>query len=317
MQLRTEVINKLKNLILAQSAPRSSSEICCISVKPGQFSIAYGVKTDNKVELKKCQRLDYQGQSLDKALSKFLEENNLKNVNCTWVLDHSAYQLMASDDLPLKPEEFQSAIRLKIKKLISFPVEEAIIDHFSIPVNKYNHPKKIMLVITKKSYLEPLCEQIQKSGLILSTIDIPELSFKNMIDCVSSEEDSYLFFYLEDKKYYLIITYGKKIYFTRLLDSNINNQNSGDKDINQFADQLSLEVQRSLEYFQTEWNMTVTPKLLYVEKDEQFTEIMNKLSANLNLQIKKTNISEYMKDTINLSSRDQSEFLPILSGLLR
>src|SRR5690348_12854935 len=106
-----------------------SPDRCCLALSEDTLILLHVRKTGFKAELVYSQTFAYERvQDLKGILAGVVQKRGLKGVRTTWVLRPDQYQLLQTEALPVAPSEFQAAIRFKIKGLIHFPMQDAVID---------------------------------------------------------------------------------------------------------------------------------------------------------------------------------------------
>jgi len=299
----------------------STQGLCCLSIKPEEVDIAWIYENAGKLELNLCESFSYKTpEFFQYKLTQFVKKHQLSGVNCSWMLNPDDYQLLLTDALPVTQEEFQAAIRWKIKEFLSFPIEEAVIDSFQIPQQKnLNSQKIIMVVVARLRYLHSFVESILASGLKLNIIDIPELALRNICALFENEENTATLVYLKEKTTELIISYENHLYFSRRLVFGLDliKPTLSTKDIIANLDKFSLEIQRSFDYYQSQWRNPAPTRVLLFSLQPISQNMVDYLSQRLALPIQILNITEDLVCKIKLTLDQQGKYLPIIGGALR
>ncbi|MBA3661726.1 MAG: hypothetical protein H0W64_08370 [Gammaproteobacteria bacterium] len=184
-----------------------------------------------------------------KIIQDFTIKNQVVGVTTTWLLGFEDYQLFLIESLPVPKDEFQEALQWRIRSLITFPLEEATLDYFTLP-SKKNAPENPMIaaIISKSSQLLKGIELIKKSNIRLDKIDIPELAMRNLTAFFENDEKSSAFIYFSDGTLILNITRQKTLYFTRRIT-----WSNPDTPTVQDYEQIGLDILRYFDYFQSQW----------------------------------------------------------------
>jgi len=283
----------LKSLILTRSIV--SPEICSLSIDNNFIQICYINNATTPPELKVFDSVPYPPDAFGATLTKLVNKHRLTDKNCHWILPTGKYQLLLLEELPVTDAEFQSAIRWKVKELIKFPIEDALIDTFKLPQAKIPGSKSTMMVaITQLSYLNQFTHFIHQSGLKLTEVTIPELSLKNITSLYEEAGSSTALIYLQDKSTSIIISNDKTFYLTRKLDWGLDKLSVPvtQETPNPFIDQLALELQRSLDYYQSQWRTFLPSRILLASAGLTAAEIPGYLSTRLGIQVQPLVFSE-------------------------
>jgi MSHA biogenesis protein MshI len=297
-----------------------SDAFCCIGLDQRGISLVYLRKVDDKMRLELIETVPCEQNNPLVELWGLVRKHNLEGVNCSWMLNAAQYQLILHDELPVKEDEFQSAIRWQIRKLLSFPIDDAYVDSFAIPPAQITNPKKtIMVVAAQQSIIKPIALQISESGLNLTSIDIQELGLRNITALYENDETATALIYLKENTSELVITRQKMFYFSRRLDWDLGFLTKsvlGQDSINDYLDKLSLEIQRSFDYFQSQWRFPAPSRLLIVALNSTL-DIATYLSQRLRVQASNLNLNEKIFSKIKLTPAQEFQFLPIIGGALR
>src|SRR5205814_7642129 len=105
------------------------------------------------------------------------------------VLDPSAYRLLLVEAPDVPPEELRAAVRWRVKDLIDFHVDDAVIDVFEMPPHARGGRNRMMYAVTAKAdYVKQQIDLIEAAGLNLDVIDIGELSLRNVATLFEAEQ---------------------------------------------------------------------------------------------------------------------------------
>ncbi len=301
--------------------PARDDAFCSIGVTTTGFTLACLRKDKTKTELDFIENVVCSPSTFMMELWGIVKKHNLDGVNCSWVLNPSQYQMLIYDELPVKEEEFQSAIRWQIRKLLPYPIDDALIDSFPIPPAQISNPKKMIMIVTAQaSYIQPIASQISESGLNLSSIDIQELALRNINSLYEKDDGSTALLYLQEEASQLIITRQKLFYFSRHLDWNFNSLTQASvnqENVATYLDKLALEVQRSFDYFQSQWRYPAPTKVLVASLSADVLDIASYLAQRLRLQALNLNLHEVLPAKHKLSRSLEFQHLSIIGGVLR
>lgn len=323
-----EVARKLRDWYYSFLPTQStifSPDRCCLSIDQGKIFLIHVRKVGKILELVLGRTYQYRHlKDIKTILTQVVQEHALQGVRCSWILRPEQYQLLQTEVLPVPPNEFQAAIRWKIKGLLRFPVEDAVVDSFAIPTAKLPTAlNTIMLVIARISILKPMSEQIAASGLKLTTIDIPELSFRNLTALYEKNEKSTAFIYLQEKNSQLIITNQRELYFSRQLNFGMKAISSAlasketKTELDQLINEASLDIQRSFDYYQSQWRQNEPARIFLETVHTCPIDIADLLSQRLSVAMNKIDFERYFHGKSQVDLKQSGHFLPLLGGVLR
>ena len=119
-------------------------------------------------------------QSELEFIEAFVEKQGLTSAQCNLVLPTSKYQLLLVEAPDVPEEELRAAVRWRIKELINLPLEKASLDIFLLPDNAARGKRMLYVVVVETAYLKECIELVTNAGLKLKSIDIPELALRNI-----------------------------------------------------------------------------------------------------------------------------------------
>jgi MSHA biogenesis protein MshI len=192
-------------------------------------------------------------------LAKFVNRHQLQGTVCDVILSPEDYHLLLIDKPPVEENEIKKAAYYLTKDLLNFPIEEAAIDIFEIPVDKGKKPK-IYVVISQLALLRTIAQQIKKVHLKLRYIQIAELALLNFFTVPEfSNDETIALLFSDHQNLHLLIVQNQAIRFTRLVGKakmcktigSESSENSEEKTADA-TDQLVDEIRKSFNYYQTD-----------------------------------------------------------------
>ncbi len=195
-----------------------------------------------------------------KALSDRVQALGLAGVPCNLVLSAGDYQLLLAEAPKVPPEELTDAMRWRIRDLITYSIDEAIVDAAPLPADAGRGGQSMAFVVAmKQARIEPLVDLVNNAGLFLQTIDIEEMALRNLVQRLALEHRSIGIIKLRPGGGLVCMVRDGHLYLARRFDLPYNAGLLDD--IPQEA--LALELQRSLDYFERQMGQT-PPSSVYV-----------------------------------------------------
>ena len=206
------------------------------------------------------------------ALREWVRSNNLQKTPCVC--------LVASDDCDVyqveRPEvedaELVAAVTWKIKDLVNYDVTHAVVDCYPMPVSKKNNQRQVGVVSARETVIGNYVESIKSCGMQLVALDIHELVRSNLQLVQNGAGQSLALLSLTASGGLLSIHHDTDLYVSRdiMIGSDQLAQASGED--SEAFDSLLLEVQRSVDYFESYYgigsvtSLRLFPPLPQVEK---------------------------------------------------
>ena len=254
-----------------------------IEISSDSIAIAVSTVTDNKKTLKSVFVLEKDTQvGLPNQLAEFVEKHALSQCYAHILLTGSEYEVVLADAAEVAAAELREAMRWKVKDLISIPLEQAAIDVFPLPEDGVRSGKKMAYVVaTKKDLVKSYIDLIEETGLKLASIDIEEMALRNLSLYKSEGEESrgVALIHLGENSGSVSLYRNGNLYLSRRFALNYGAGLLDDIP----GDQLALEVQRSLDYYERQMGM-VPPMGLFVcgeniSSDKVTTEIRRSMTV--------------------------------------
>ncbi len=217
-----------------------------------------------------------------RALAELVRAHSLRGAECVLVLARGDYQLLQLDAPEVEAAELKAALRWRLKDLIDFHIDDAVFDVFSLPQPALQgRARQIVVAVARAPTLRALIERSAAAGLRLAAIDIPELALRNLGARLPADSGGLALLRLDEEYGLINLTRGGELYLTRRIEI-------GARHFRELADssglieQLALEVQRSLDYYESHFGQAPL-RVLTLAPHEAATDLAERTAANLGL----------------------------------
>ncbi|MGO4892101.1 type IV pilus biogenesis protein PilM [Flavobacterium sp. W21_SRS_FM6] len=201
-------------------------------------------------------------------LKHYVDKHELHNTPCRVTLSIAKYPLLQLDKPAVEESEINQALQWVVKEQLGQDIELAI-DHFELPASPAN-AKKLYVVSLPKDEVKVIRNGILAAELNLEAITIEELSACQLLP-KSEEASVFLHQDLGDQINLSIVKNGL-LYFSRRLKGYENLSSFSEQELQLgIADNLALEIQRSLDYFESQLRQAPI-KRAYVALDSPFQQ---------------------------------------------
>lgn len=252
------------------------------------------------------------------ALKAFVLDHGLEGMSCSYVLQNIDYTLTLVDTPNVAKEERSRALQWLVREVINFPIDEAIIDSFEIPLPRARDNIKMSYVaIMRRSLLTNIETMITPCGLKVGIIDIPELALRNLSSLSTEEKNGIALIHLDPEDGKLLICKGSQIYLARNLElRGMSDWDKTPEKTTALLDQLSLEIQRSLDYIQSYFRQNLVRSILLTPfaMNDTFKDI---LKTNLGLEVQMLDLNQSLEFEHPTPADDQLKSLMALGGAIR
>lgn len=192
------------------------------------------------------------------ALKIYVEENNLANTSCNVAFSISKYQLLQLDRPGVEDAELNQALQWTVKEQL-FSDDELVIDYFDQPAGSSNIKKLNVVAISKREVIEAR-DGVLKAGLMLNIMGVEELATCNLVE--PSEDAVITLKQEEGGQLSLNIVKRNELYFSRRLRGYENLASFSPEELKMgVVDNLSLEIQRSMDYFESQLRQAPVKKV--------------------------------------------------------
>lgn len=165
------------------------------------------------------------------------------------VLCNHYYQLISVDRPNVEPEEMTQALFWSIKDIISQNIHDVHIDHFQPPLANIN---KSNVVVVDKLWLTEIITAATDLGCEISGITIEELALSNLFP-THIQQARLVLCHRREQDLLLIVVKGGELYMQRHIRGFKRLYSLTEDELKQgVVDNLSLELQRSMDYFDSQ-----------------------------------------------------------------
>jgi MSHA biogenesis protein MshI len=251
-----------------------------IGVALRQQSISYFVRKANK---SKCEIFENKNNSIAKALKALVNVEPLPG-QCHLVLAHAHSQIVQVDKPNVPAAEIKAALKWQIKDLVSIAPENMILDYFDGPTLAGGHDK-INVVCVAKNDLVALVAIFNDAQLNIKSITTEEFAFASLLPL---QEDAVLFVCQQpNEEINLLIVKNGQLFFSRRLRGFAQIANKSEDELTRdIIDSLSLEIQRSTDYFERQLKQAPIKIIEILIPMEKEAFLASKLAENTNVEVK-------------------------------
>ncbi|MFT2092280.1 type IV pilus biogenesis protein PilM [Paraglaciecola sp. 2405UD69-4] len=202
-------------------------------------------------------------------LKTYVLENKLSNTLCNVTLAISKYQLLQVDTPPVEESEINSALKWAIKEQLADD-SEMVVDYFDPPAA--TNSKKLNVVAIAKQEIIDIRNGVLGADLTLNTIEVQELTICNLF---TNSEDAIISLQQDPNgQISLSIVKQKMLFFSRRLKGYENLANFSPDELKMgIADNLSLEIQRSMDYFESQLRQAPVKKV-YISVNTKYQDVL-------------------------------------------
>lgn len=280
----------LLNKMLLQKAPRPDAR-AGIALAEGSFALAV-VRRDGvgKPSIDHC-AAHAAASDPAPALKSLLEKLSVARASACAVIGGDDYQIVQVEAPDVLPSEMRAAIRWRLRDVINFNVDEAAIDVFELPdPARRTQGKMLFAIAAREAAIQRIATSIRAAAKGFDAIDIPELCLRNLSALLPQDHRGVAMLALNDRFAQLVITRQGVMYLTRRIETGrfgdtgrfgANGRDGTAID----AAALALEIQRSLDYYESHYDQTPVGDLVIAPADARAHRLASELKNETSLRV--------------------------------
>ena len=243
----------------------------------------------SKGRIKDAQQLNLVDNSYEKTLQMLSASLGLAG-ECQLVLAPSEYQIVQIDRPNVSEEEMNQALKWQIKELVSIAPEDMVVDYFDGPTLA-GGVQKLNVVCASKNELARYVQALHQNNLTLSSINIEEFAFAQLLP---EQSDAHLLLVQQpnEELVILIVKQGQLFFYRRLRGFSELAQKTQDELAFGMVDSISLEIQRSTDFFERQLKQAPIKSIKVLIPNENEAFIARKLSENTNIAVEMLSMPE-------------------------
>lgn len=258
-----------------------------IETGPEGIALAQVVREPGQApQLLQCQ---FQGAAPDDQpalLRSMVAELGVAGMPVNLVLHPATYQMFLLDSPDVPAEELRDAMRWKVKDLISEALDDVVVDAFNLPDDAYRGRSRMAYcAILNKSRMQAWSGLCRQADLRLRSIDVTEMAFRNLGLLAGSEGMSLALLRLRSSEGLIAIQHGADLYMARRIEQGLN---QAEQDFSA----VTLEIQRSLDYYESQLGKGYINRLLLLPMKRHGAEALAALSSGLAVKLQALTLND-------------------------
>ena len=220
------------------------------------------------------------------ALKDWVRTNNLQKIPCVCLVagdDCDVYQVERPE---VDDAEMIQAVTWKIKDLLNYDVAHAVVDSYPMPISSKNNQKQVGVVAARETVVGSYVDSIKSTAMELTALDVHELVRSNLQLVRNSTEQSLALLTLTGSSGLLSVYHDTELHVTRAFMIGTDQLEMASAEDESVFDALLLEIQRSLDYFESYFgkgavtNLRVFPQTAATEKMAMYLQNLSNLDID-------------------------------------
>jgi MSHA biogenesis protein MshI len=217
-------------------------------------------------------------------LGKLGKDLHGDSYSCTNLLSSGEYQLLSVDAPNVPSEELKTAMRWRLKDMLDYHIDDAMIDVLDVPGDK-NAPVRnhsMYAVAARNQLIAQRQAQFEEAKVPLSVIDIPEMAQRNVSVMLEPAGRGVAFLSFDAAGGLLTVSYSGELYLARRIDVTLEQlQQAEGEQKDGYYDRITLELQRSFDHLDRQYRFITLSKLVLFPMGDKGAGLQTYLAANL------------------------------------
>lgn len=251
-------------------------------------------------------------------MGKTLKDLGVDKQICSTLLNIGEYQLLVVDAPEVPAQELRAAVRWKIQDLIDFHIDEAVLDVFDAPPGGPAGTRKQMyVVVAHRETVQNRIDKLEKCGVNLKIIDIPELAMRNLAARLPEDQVGVVTLYFSQQQCLITVTHNATLFLTRTVDFRYSDLHERSRNPIEFSDRLALEIQRTLDYYEQHFHKASVQTIAIVSPPAVLDGLDNSLQQTLGLTTRSIELNDIISSDPELELDSAATCLLAVGGALR
>jgi len=185
------------------------------------------------------------------ALRHLIRQKRIQGARLCGVMDRSEYRVLSVELPDIPQQEWQDAMRWRLKDAVDFPMEDALLDIVAIPNDtQLRRIQNAMAFVTQRTDYARWANLADDAGVRWKALEAPETSLMVLSAAVEKPDQAHALLAFGQSCAILVITYKKTLLMSRVIEVTLD-AIIGDHETRGAAlGRASLEVIRTLDSFE-------------------------------------------------------------------
>lgn len=311
------LFNKQRSKHLTAVVPQQQG-VCVASVR----------HTSARPVLTTCDFTPWGEGAQEKLLHDKVKQYQLAKSPCSTLIDIGDYSILSVEAPDVPPTELRQAIRWRIKDLIDFHIDDAVVDVYDAPASgATGKQNNLYVVVTHHNTIQQQADRLHKAEADLDIIDIPELVMRNITSLLPENDAGVALVYLARDRGLITITRQSTLYLARSLDvgyEQLGRTSMGEEALSPEAgmynpeyDRLVLELQRSLDYYDRYFVQPPIAAIYLAPTETDLPGLNEYLQQNLGINSQTLDLNNLLECTPPLDNHTQAQCMLAIGAALR
>ena len=267
-----------------------------LSLGQDQIDLVHVTRSpQGKPEIAMCDTYRMEG-SHAATIARLRKELKLNRYRCTTLLKSDEYQVNQVEAPNVPRAELKGAVRWRVKDMIDYPIDAAMVDVLDIPVDpeapSRNHG--VYAVTARNSVIETYVKTFEAADVALDAIDIPDLAQRNIAALFEPAQRGVAMLAFYANEGILTFNRGGELYLARRIEIPLAQLMAAEGERrNHYFERIALELQRSLDHFDRQYHYVTVAKLLLAPLPQDIG-LKEHLAANIYVPVESIDLAAVM-----------------------
>lgn len=247
------------------------------------------------------------------VLKSMVSEAGLDGLPVNLVLHPAEYKMLLLECPDVPAQDLGAAMRWRIKDLISEPLEDLVVDAFALPADAYRGRSRMAYcAVLDKALMQGWSTLIKKAGLKLVSIDVTEMAFRNLGLLAGAENLNIAMLRLRTTGGLICVQHGADLYMARAIEHGL--EQAGPN-----YSSATLEIQRSLDYFESQLGKGHINRLLLLPMKRDSQDALEALGSRLTVKLQALDLRDLFdgQPAAELDEQTQASCIAAVGAALR
>ncbi|MEX2126367.1 MAG: hypothetical protein WD795_20910 [Woeseia sp.] len=221
-----------------------------------------------------------------RVLSKAVADFGIKGREAAITLAPGSYTILQIERPPVEDEELVAAARWRVKSMLDYPVDEAVLQVFDAPQpNERQRSPMLNVVAAPARAVRELVAVVRKAGLVPQKVTVAEFAIRNLVSVDSSLPGPAVTIFLTARQGTIQVTRNGEIYLSRRLDYGLSSIKPIDVLATGIHNTLPLELRRTIDYFDSHFSAGSIRRILAGPAENNFMAFMRQAGEVVGLSV--------------------------------
>ena len=267
----------------------------CVNLASDRVDVSHVLIADRgRPEVTLCESYRKDGDDLS-TLKRLARVLNLDRYRCTTLLRPGQYQMVQVEAPSVPDAELKAAVRWRVKDVIDFPIDKAMLDTLKIPGSGGARNQQLFVVAARNDTVAGTVKPFNEAEIPLEVVDVPEMAQRNLATCLEQDGRAVVLLSFDAHGGLLTFSCDGELYQHRRMDVSRDTLSTAQGEMRQqFYERIVLELQRSLDHFDRQFGQLVVGKIVLAPVPDA-PGLPEYLASNLSLPVEPLDLAQVLE----------------------